>query len=77
MAHRIFRNQNGEIKKIAKGFNWWAFLGKWLIYAFLLIVSIWLNLFIEPIVDILKYEKIAVDYWTEKGYKEDINYEII
>lgn len=57
---------NGEIKKIPKGFNRWAFLGKWLIYAFMLIVSIWLNLFIEPIVDILKYEEITVDYWTEK-----------
>lgn len=63
---------NGEIKKIPKGFNRWAFLGKWLIYAFMLIATIWFWLFIEPIVDILKYEEITVDYWTEKGYKEEI-----
>ena len=44
-----------------KKFNWWAFLGKWLIYAFMLIVTIWFLLFIEPIVDIFRYEEIAVE----------------
>lgn len=59
-----------------KKFNWWAFLGKWLIYAFMLIVTIWFLLFIEPIVDIFRYEEIAADYWTEKGFQEVISDEI-
>ncbi len=38
----------------------------------MLIVTVGFWLFIGPIVLGFRYEKIAVDYWTEKGYKEDI-----
>lgn len=92
MAHRTFRNQNGEIKKIPKGFNWWSlwfgpiyFLYKgmpapffrwWLINTFMLIVTVGFWLFIGPIVLGFRYEKIAADYWTEKGFQEVISDEI-
>lgn len=92
MAHRTFRNQNGEIKKIPKGFNWWACLGsnlyflykgmpgpffRWcLINFFATPLTLFLWLLIGPIVIGFRYEKIASEYWTEKGYKEDIGYEI-
>lgn len=90
---RIFKNQNGQIKKIPQGFNWWAFFGsnfyllykgmpgpffRWcLINFFATPVSLFLWILVGPIVLGFRYEKIASEYWTEKGFSEVIQDENI
>lgn len=81
---KILVNSLGEKKKIPKGFNWWAFwfcplyfLYKgmvapffrwWIINTFMIILTLGFWFFIAPIVVGFTYEKIATEYWTEKGY---------
>jgi hypothetical protein len=84
---RIFRNHiNGQIKKIPRGFNWWAFFGsnfyllykgmpgpffRWcLINFFATPLTLFTWILIGPIFLGFRYEKIAADYWREQGFEE-------
>jgi hypothetical protein len=79
---------NGQTQLINTGFNFWAFFfGKFyllykgmtapffrwcLINFFATPLTLFLWLLIGPIVIGFRYEKIAVEYWTEKGFTEVI-----
>jgi hypothetical protein len=83
---------NGQTQLINTGFNFWAFFfGKfyllykgmtapffrWFVIDFFATpLTLFLWLLIAPFVLGFRYEKIAVEYWTEKGFTEVIGNEI-